>query len=64
MEETAPILTCRVSKLQEDEDVLKLYKAEYSEVKETSFLLDCFPVLKIGLLFLKEGRGTTSEEKY
>ena len=64
MEESDPLLICRLSDNEEDEDVLKLYKAEYSEVMENLFLLQCFPILKRGLVFLRKDIKTQVPEIY
>lgn len=53
-EEDIPYLVVRLSDTSEDEDVLKLYKANYSEEMETRFLITCFPVLRKGLAFFKK----------
>jgi inositol 1,4,5-triphosphate receptor type 1/inositol 1,4,5-triphosphate receptor type 3 len=53
IEEDIPILVCRLSDYSEDEDVLKLYKANYSEEMEATFLITSFPVLRKGLAFFK-----------
>ena len=43
----------RLSDISKDDDVLKCYKAEMSEIQETNFLISCFPVMHKGLNILK-----------
>ena len=52
-EEDQSVLVARLTDKAEDDDVLKLYKANYSEVVEANFLVTCFPVLRKSLTFLR-----------
>jgi len=57
------VLVVRLTEHTEDEDVLKLYKANYSEVIEANFLITCFPVLRKSLTELKSITELTEENK-
>lgn len=48
-EEDKCVLVVRLTDNTEDDDVLKLYKANYSDVIEGNFLVTCFPVLRKSL---------------
>lgn len=63
VEEDIPIISCRLTNYSEDEDVLKLYKANYGEVMETNFLLSCFPVLRESLEFIKDFKEYDSKNR-
>jgi hypothetical protein len=43
----------KLSDLNKDDDVLKCYKANLSEIQETSFLISCFPIMRKNLMILK-----------
>ena len=53
LDEEDSIVMLRLSETAKDDDVLKLYKANMSEIQETSFLISCFPVMRKTLNVLK-----------
>ncbi|CAD8066638.1 unnamed protein product [Paramecium sonneborni] len=61
VEEDKSVLVIRLTDNTEDDDVLKLYKANYSDVLETNFLITGFPVLRRGLTKLKVNKDMTKE---
>ena len=54
-------MVIRLTDNTEDDDVLKLYKANYSDVLETNFLITGFPVLRRSLIKLKANKDMTKE---
>lgn len=62
-EEDKVVLVVRLTEQSEDEDVLKLYKANYSDVIEANFLTTCFPVLRKSLTELKNVKDINKEEE-
>ena len=53
-DESVPIVMIKLSDLNKDDDVLKCYKANLSEIQETSFLIACFPIMRKNLMILKQ----------
>lgn len=59
----AQIVMLRLSDTCKDDDVLKCYKANLSEIQETSFLVSCFPVMKKTLQQFNKLKSTKEKAK-
>ncbi|KAM3138734.1 hypothetical protein pb186bvf_009113 [Paramecium bursaria] len=65
-EEDKSVLVVRLTDHTEDDDVLKLYKANYSDVIEANFLVTSFPVLRKSLTYFQRNKHsdfTQEDEK-
>ena len=53
IEEDVTLVMLRLADSPKDDDVLKCYKGNLSEIQETSFLISCFPVMRKNLDMLR-----------